>query len=76
MFEDEKKFTTDEFDKQFWLQRQDGLWYTVKLSEESIFSWSEVHVWCQANTARYSWNGSYFHFKTKDEAVQFRLLWG
>lgn len=76
MFEGERNFTTDEFDKQFWLQRQDGLWYTVMLNIENIQSWQDVHAWCQANTSNYSWNGSYFHFETKDEAVQFRLLWG
>lgn len=81
MFKEEGRYTPDEFDR-FVEQRQKGLLYTVMLGEHGHRQWLEMHSWCKEHTydgtyhINYSWNGSYFHFRDEDIALQFRLIWG
>jgi len=77
MFKEEGRYTPDEFDRVFGHQREKGLLYTVRLGEHGHRQWQTMHDWRKKQTVDdYSWNGSYFHFRDEDIAIQFRLIWG
>ena len=82
MFKDEPLYEASDFVNQFPEQKKKGLLHTVLLSEKSHRDWQNVHAWCKDHTNdgtyrdNYSWNGSYFHFRDEDIAIQFRLIWG
>jgi len=72
-FKEEPNYTADDFKNQFVEQKKKGLLHTVRIGHGD---WQNIHAWCKANTTDYSWNGSYFHFRDEDIAIQFRLIWG
>lgn len=72
-FKEESDYTPKECKTAFPEQKKKGLHHTVRMGRGD---WQDAHAWCRANTTDYSWNGSYFHFRTENEAIQFRLIWG
>jgi hypothetical protein len=39
-------------------------------------NWQKMHNWCKLNTPTYKYSGHQFFFRTDEDAVKFKVIWG